>query len=339
MGSHWWAQAGQFSVVLLADVTVDEVVRALDPLPPDAPALVACPPVSVSTVAACVEEILDALEMAAVNRFPLWLPGAADLAGSRSAAAAVKAAAASLAAGTDEFGPFLADLAIRAVDGRAAKPSGISAQQRARGLTQVIARTVGRDQAVLVLEAPSGQAIHEEQVRAGTARWLAEQSGLKVWLAGGPLHHVDWIRSFRVDLGMPSRAPVVIEAPPVAPIELSVQGKPKRGAETKLADALAGSNWVGAHLWNTSLDLARVGPLMIPDIQWPREKVIVEIDGSEHRGSAIYGADRRRDAAMLLSGYLVVRFTNEQVEIDLPYVLQTIRDLLAMRRDTVAGKA
>jgi hypothetical protein len=217
--------------------------------------------------------------------------------------------------------------------------SGISVQQRARGLARVIARALGRNRAALVLEAPPGQTTHEEQVRAGTARWLAEQSGLKVWLTGGPLRHVDWISTFRVDLGAPPPAPAVIEAPPAAPIQLSVQGKPKRGAETKLADALAGSTWAGNHLWNTGLDLARIGPLVIPDIRWPHQKIIVEIDGSEHRSSAIYDADRRRDAVLLLNGYLVVRFTNEQVEFDLPYVLHTIRDLLAMRRETVAGKA
>jgi len=71
--------------------------------------------------------------------------------------------------------------------------------------------------------------------------------------------HVDWIGSFRIDLGAAPPAPTVSEAPPAAPIQLSVWGKPKRGAETKLADALAGSNWAGNHLWNTSLDLARIG--------------------------------------------------------------------------------
>jgi Protein of unknown function (DUF559) len=331
--SRWWTQIDAFSVVLLTDVTADEIVQALDPLPADAPALVVCPPIAATTVAACVAEILDALERAAVDLFPVWLPAAADLVGSPSAESAVRVAAKSLAAGTEDFGPFLSDLAVSALNGRAGHASVISAQQRAAGLARVIMRSLGRSRAALVLEAPSHQTAHEEQVRAGAARWLAEQGGMAVWLVGAPLRHVDWISEWQVVVQKPDIAQPPPITPSTAPIQLTVQGKPKRGTEATLARALAQATWAGTHIWNSGVDLASIGPLLLPDIRWPEERVIVEIDGAEHRTPAKYSADRRRDVLFLLSGYTIVRFTNEHVESDLPYVLQTIHDVLLMRRN------
>jgi hypothetical protein len=197
----------------------------------------------------------------------------------------------------------------------------------------VIARSLGRKRVALVLESPSHQTAHEEEVRAGAARWLAEQGGVAVWLVGEPLQHVDWISSCQLTASEPDGvSPAAVGAQLMAPIRLGARGKPKAGVETALAAALARTDWAGAHVWNSGLDFAAIGPLVLPDIRWPGERVIVEIDGAEHRTPEKYGADRRRDAMLLLNGYTVVRFTNEDVRSDLPSVLQTIHDVLLLRR-------
>jgi hypothetical protein len=332
LGTRWWTQIDAFPVVLLTDVTAGELARAFNPLPTDAPALVFCPPVTVTTVATCIAEILDALERAAIDLFPAWLPAATDMAGSPAAEAAVRVAAKSIAAGTENFGPFLAELGVRALRRQPAHGSVISAQQRAAGLARVIARSLGRSRAALVLEAPWQQTARDEEVLTGTARWLAEQGSLTVWLVGGPLRNVDWISSWSVSVGEPEVPPPAANAP-AAPIQLGVQGKPKPGIESVLAQALAKTDWAGLHVWNAGLNLGALGPMVLPDIRWPDDRVIVEIDGPEHHSAAKYAADRRRDAMLLLNGYAIVRFTNEHVQSDLPYVLHTIRAVLLMRRN------
>ena len=44
---------------------------------------------------------------------------------------------------------------------------------------------------------------------------------------------------------------------------------------------------------------------------------MVEIDGSDHRGILKYAADRRRDNGLMLDGFAVLRFTNEEIVDDL----------------------
>jgi len=331
-GTRWWARVDAHPVVRLADVTADDLAAALDPLPPDAPAVVFGPPIAATTVAAGVAEILDALERAAIDLFPAWLPGATGIAGPQGAAeAAVRTAARSLAAGSEDSGPFLAELAVHALRGRPAPASTIPAQRRAIGLVRVIARSLSRDRAALVLEVPPDLTAHGEQVLAGAARWLAEHATLAVWLVGEPLRAVDWINSWPVR----TEAPAVVAPPatePAAPIQLAVRGRPRRGAETRLAEALAATDWAGTHLWNGDLALGALTPIVRPDVRWPDERVIVEIDGPEHCGAAKYAADRRRDALLLLHDHAVLRFTNDQVNTDLGYVVHTIRAVLLKRR-------
>jgi very-short-patch-repair endonuclease len=69
------------------------------------------------------------------------------------------------------------------------------------------------------------------------------------------------------------------------------------------------------------------------DLMWQTERVVVEIDGPEHRDRANYAADRRRDNLLLLDGFAVLRFTNEDVAHDPQWVLATIEQLLTMKRN------
>jgi Protein of unknown function (DUF559) len=60
----------------------------------------------------------------------------------------------------------------------------------------------------------------------------------------------------------------------------------------------------------TALDHRRLDP----DFYWPANRLVAETDGWEtHRTKAAFKDDRRRDAALVASGYRVLRFTHDDV--------------------------
>ena len=66
------------------------------------------------------------------------------------------------------------------------------------------------------------------------------------------------------------------------------------------------------------------------DILWTAGRLVVEIDGPEHRGAAKYRADRLRDYRLMLAGYRVLRMTNEDIITDGPLALERIRDVVRL---------
>ena len=53
---------------------------------------------------------------------------------------------------------------------------------------------------------------------------------------------------------------------------------------------------------------------LVVDFLWPAQRLIAETDGAAtHLTATAFETDRRRDAALLLAGYRVVRFTWQQV--------------------------
>jgi very-short-patch-repair endonuclease len=62
------------------------------------------------------------------------------------------------------------------------------------------------------------------------------------------------------------------------------------------------------------------------DLLWESGKLVIEVDGDDHRGPQKYSADRRRDLELLLSGYMVVRFTSGNVIENQDWVIEKIRE-------------
>jgi very-short-patch-repair endonuclease len=68
------------------------------------------------------------------------------------------------------------------------------------------------------------------------------------------------------------------------------------------------------------------------DALWPRERLIVELDGAAaHRTARAFHADRRRDAALIACGYVVVRLTWPRVTTEPADVVCELRQILARR--------
>ena len=65
---------------------------------------------------------------------------------------------------------------------------------------------------------------------------------------------------------------------------------------------------------------------------WARERCVVELDGPDHLDTAKYAADRARDRALQRAGFLVLRYTNDEVLGDVARVLDDLERFLEDRR-------
>ena len=68
------------------------------------------------------------------------------------------------------------------------------------------------------------------------------------------------------------------------------------------------------------------------DLLWREGRVVVELDGPEHQSDPNFANDRHRDYELLVSGYVVLRITNDQVETDLQRAIEKIRAVVRFRR-------
>ncbi len=75
-------------------------------------------------------------------------------------------------------------------------------------------------------------------------------------------------------------------------------------------------------------------PGIKPDFHWPAQRVIAETDGrATHLTRAAFQADRRRDAALAADGFVVVRFTYEDVRDAPATVARRLAAVLRTRRN------
>lgn len=335
-----WAELPVGRVVRL-DADTDAITLTLDPLPDDAPAVVTYFAADARSVPDLVASVLRELDKAAIALFPSWLPGAEGIEGPGGAnLAAVRALALRRAATTAHFGPFLAELAQRALAGG---PGAFPAEVRAAGLIRVLADSFGRSAAAILVRAPEGLGAAAQEVLAAGCEWLAHRGAAGVWLTGAPLEAVDRVRSVvppgavrqvaveRAGIAVPATAdrPPAVAYPPVA-------GRPHPGSrgEQALEAALSSCAWAEGRAWNQTY---RPHPLAVPirvDLLWEKERCVVEIDGPDHRAPVKFADDRQRDVRLQLDGYAVLRFPDVQIFTDMDTVIRQISQFLGIRRRT-----
>jgi very-short-patch-repair endonuclease len=81
---------------------------------------------------------------------------------------------------------------------------------------------------------------------------------------------------------------------------------------------------------NAAVDVG--GRSMEVDVLWAEQRVVVELDGARfHRTRRGFEADRRRDAALVAAGFVVVRLTWRRVTTDAREVLDELRRVLVLR--------
>ncbi|MEU8360601.1 DUF559 domain-containing protein [Nonomuraea sp. NPDC048882] len=338
--------------VVRLDVDADAMALSIDPLPPGAPAILSYRPRlaelldDARTVAELVASVLRELDAAALALFPAWLPGAAGIDGPGGAGLrAVRALALHRASTGEHYGPFLAELAERALAGG---PSAFPPEVRAAGLARVLADSYGRNATAVLVHVPDELGAAAQEVFVAGCEWLAQRAKAGVWLTGAPLDAVDRVPTVRPRLvsgptgtATPTDPRWHSGTPAIEPggARMSypaVAGRPHPGSPSELAleAALARCAWAVGRSWNqTYLPHPLAAPIRL-DLLWERERCVVEIDGPDHRGAAKFAADRERDVLLQLDGYAVLRFVDVQVLTDIETVLRRIAQFLRGRRGT-----
>ncbi|WP_440071286.1 endonuclease domain-containing protein [Streptosporangium sp. OZ121] len=355
-----WAELPIGRVVRVHGADADAIALSIDPLPDDTPAIVTYFAGDTRSMTEMVSSVLRELEKAAIGLFPAWLPGAEGIGGPGGAGRrAVRVLALRTASATEHFGPFLADLAERALrdagtparrtprEARAQRSPGFAAEVRAAGLGRVIAASFGRSRAAVLVHVPADLSPAAEESLVTGCEWLAHHGDLGVWLTGAPLTTVDRIAV--TPLRLPAEVTDLVRDLPAPPMLRPdtrtgpmatyppVAGRPHPAsvAERTLETALAACDWAAGRAWNQT---HRPHPLVNPirvDLLWRDERCVIEIDGPEHHSALAYAADRQRDVRLQLDGYAVLRFTNAQVMTDTETVLHQIRRFLRGRRPGV----
>ena len=123
-------------------------------------------------------------------------------------------------------------------------------------------------------------------------------------------------------------------AGPHPPYLTPLQGRPNAfsRAETCLEAHLARSPWAAGRAWNQTWSSGVLANAIRVDLVWPREKCVVELDGPDHLDTDKYAADRVRDRALQRAGFLVLRYTNDEVLGDAARVLGELERFLEDRR-------
>ncbi|GGF97429.1 hypothetical protein GCM10007304_09270 [Rhodococcoides trifolii] len=322
----WWRRLPLDRVVRLDGPSFRDLAESVDPLPADAPAPLFFA-LTAGTASQMAAAVVDALEQAAVDLVPIWLPGYSDDDRSNLARDSARVRAHDVASTSNLFGPYLAHLVDARMDERAPRGDAFARETRATEAGRVIAAAHGRSTTVLIVDVPADA---DRDAVSAMAEWLCSNS-IGVWLIGAD--EVDRFPRVRVDA---PRAPadVVTIVDRFRPMSFPpVEGRPHAAsaAEDTLCRLLSAREWAAGRGHNRTLKLTELSPPFTVDVLWADAKVVVEIDGPEHRARGKFSADRSRDNALQTHGYMVLRFTNDDVHADHERVLATIHQAVTQR--------
>ncbi len=331
--TSWWRTLPQGRVVRLEGASLRDLADHLDPLPTDAaaPLFFRADDAAVVSAASLTEAVVAAVEQAAIDLIPLCLPGT-DSPGDRSSLArsAARARAVETARSSEHFGPYLAHLAAARASARPPRRDVFSRETRLTGAARVVARAHGRDGTVLVVDIPAGASPRDV---AAAAEWLC-RTGIGVWLTGDGAAAVDRVPSHRIDVPAAPRdvATIVDRFRPASYPPVVGHPHAASAAEDRLYRLLSAREWATGRGHNQVVRPSELGRPFTVDVVWTREKIAVEIDGPEHRSRHRFSDDRSRDNLLQTRGWMVLRFTNEDVLTDHERVLTTIERALDRRR-------
>jgi hypothetical protein len=138
-----------------------------------------------------VDDVLDRLESVALGLFPAWLPDAEVITASSAVdRRVVRQLAYRHAAGSEHFGPFLADLAEAAVRG-VTPDRRFGPEVRANALARIIADSYHRTGVVLLVRPVDKLAGDQQRAVAVACEWLVSHGAIGVWLTPSVLPLVD----------------------------------------------------------------------------------------------------------------------------------------------------
>ena len=284
------------------------------------------------------EHVIEALSDAVVGTYPAWLPEAEHLAGPGGAGLpAVRTICERVAGNTDLFGPFLRAAAQAALRGRPLAAADFARETAVRQARRLLLRAYGRGRLVAMVELTGDWSPAQVEVAEANALWLAGPGGLTVWLFGTPTAGMTRVLRSAVRERKPLPDP---PAAPHPPYLTPLQGRPNAfsRAEMRLETHLARAPWAAGRAWNQIWSSGVLANAIRVDLVWTREKCVVELDGPDHLDTDKYAADRVRDRALQRAGFLVLRYTNEEVLGDAARVVDELERFLEERRRPTTGE-
>ncbi len=285
------------------------------------------------------EQVIDALSEAITGTYPAWLPEAGRLAGPGGAGlSALRAMCERSAASSDLFGPFLLAAAEASLCGRPLAVAEFARETAVRQARKLILRAYGYERVVVMVELTGTWSTAQIEAAEADALWLAGPGELGVWLFGSPTARMTRVpRSSLRDRMPASEPPAARHAPYLTPL----RGRPNpfSRAEQRLEAHLARSSWATGRAWNRTWSSGVLANPIRVDLVWRREKCVVELDGPDHLDMDKYAADRARDRALQRAGFLVLRYTNDEVLSDVARVVDDLERFLKDRRRSTAGEA
>lgn len=339
----YWSVLPSSGIVSLTDVGPTDMAMALDDLPDDAPAVLLVRIDEAVSSAQVIDALVVGLEKTTYDLYPAWLPGAEVSPGRGTIdRLAARALASELASGSEHYRPYVTDLATNAVAAQSGTDPRTLADKystatRIAGTIRVLASSFDRDRVVIAWYSSNPLPIEQQQFVATACDWLASYVG--VWLLDSLAGELDRFATMSACAPQAAQAephdefPWVLRTVTFPPV--SGRPHPSSNAEQRLESHLTQRAWASDRRWNHLVPTGDLEPYVRADLVWPEARLVVEIDGADHRTAVKYADDRRRDVALQLAGYLVVRFTNEQVLSDTTRVADIIEKL---RSDRLAAK-
>ena len=271
--------------------------------------------------------------------YPAWLPEAEHLAGPGGAGlTALRAMCERVAANSDLFGPFLFAAAEASLCGRPLAVAEFARETTVRQARKLILRAYGYERLVVMVELTGSWTTAQIEVAEANALWLAGPGELAVWLFGSPTAGMARVPRSSVHRRAPTSSP---PAAPHAPYLTPLRGRPNpfSRVEQRLEAHLARSSWATGRAWNQTWSPRVLANPIRLDLVWPREKCVVELDGPDHLDTDKYAADRARDRALQRAGFLVLRYTNDEVLDDVARVVDELGRFLEDRRRSTVREA
>ncbi len=276
--------------------------------------------------------VIEGLSEAVTGTYPAWLPEAEHLAGPGGAGlAALRAICERVAGDSNLFGPFLIAAAEAALCGRSLGVAEFPRETVLREARKLILRAYGYERLVVTIEMTGTWSTAQIEIAEANALWLAGPGELSVWLFGIPTASMTRVPRSSLHDRMPSSEPPTAPRPTYL---TPLRGRPNAfsRAEQHLEVHLAKSPWATGRAWNETWSPGVLANSIRVDIMWARERCVVELDGPDHLDTDKYAADRARDRALQREGFLVLRYTNDEVLGDVARVLAEIERFLEDRR-------
>lgn len=353
LGRELAASAMAREVATLADLDRSLLIASSDALGAELGIRIALYPLAPQpSFTALIESLLDRLAQTLGGLWPAWFPGAADYdEASAIALAVIHGAADGQAAQLGVSTAWLRRAAGLAMADLPPRTPELPEGGEIRDLCAAIASASGAHRLVIVLD-PQGEEADFGPWIEGLCRWIVNHADVTVWVAK-PAARWRTLALFR-SIGSTAITSTATgsdqaiadaerDSVPDAgirddsqPFFGGIMGRPSPNspAEVALWRSLCKADWARGFSFN------RIAPVALApkvDILWEQEKLVVEVDGDDHRAKPKYAQDRERDFALLQAGYLILRLTNEQVLSDLQLSLAKVKAILALRRNVTVS--